>query len=461
MRRRESGGFFRRLVFLFILGAVISVALAFFRIGPEPTIVTEPGLPGIGKRTPITIKVTEPKRGLSSVRVELLQGDRVDLLAEKSYTPIDYWKFWGDRTDTDEIVVEVGSEVQQGLKEGPATIRVVAGRAGSWLRSPDPVQQDLPLAVKLRPPLLQVMSTRTIVTQGGAEAVVYRVGESSVKDGVQAGEWWFPGYPMPGNDKQQRFALFSAPYDSDDASTIRLISIDDVGNESQSHFIDRFKAKPFKTDSIPLSDGFINRVVPAIMSQTPNLTDTGNILDNYLLINNELRQRNAQTLIELAEASVPRFLWDQKFIPMRNAQVMSDFADRRTYMYNGRAVDRQDHLGFDLASVRNAEIPAANSGILVLARYFGIYGNAVVIDHGHGLMSLYGHLSSISVTEGQEVQRGDTIGRSGETGLAGGDHLHFTILLQGLAVNPREWWDGHWIQDRVALKLGAALPFKD
>ena len=146
---------------------------------------------------------------------------------------------------------------------------------------------------------------------------------------------------------------------------------------------------------------------------------------------------------------------------MRNAKVMSDFADHRTYLYQGREVDQQDHLGFDLASTRGAEIQAANHGFVALARYFGIYGNAVVIDHGYGLMSLYGHLSSINVAEGQEVQRGDVLGRSGATGLAGGDHLHFTMLLQGLPVDPREWWDGHWIQDRLVLKLGAGLPFEE
>ena len=148
-------------------------------------------------------------------------------------------------------------------------------------------------------------------------------------------------------------------------------------------------------------------------------------------------------------------------MPMPNAQVMSAFADRRTYYYNDQEIDRQDHLGFDLASVRHAELPAANSGVVVLARYFGIYGNAVVIDHGFGLMTLYGHLSSIDVEEGQRVERGQTVGRSGQTGLAAGDHLHFTVLLQGMAVNPIEWWDPGWIRDRLHRKLGAALPFEE
>ena len=128
-------------------------------------------------------------------------------------------------------------------------------------------------------------------------------------------------------------------------------------------------------------------------------------------------------------------------------------------MFEGREVDHQDHLGYDLASVGRAAVPAANDGVVVLARAFGIYGNAIVIDHGYGLQSLYGHLSTIEVQEGESVERGRSLGRTGATGLAGGDHLHFTMLLDGLAVDPVEWWDAHWIRDRLERKLGAALPF--
>jgi len=166
-------------------------------------------------------------------------------------------------------------------------------------------------------------------------------------------------------------------------------------------------------------------------------------------------------LMDLARQSRPEFLWSKAFVPMQNGKVMAGFADERTYRYQGREVDRQTHLGYDLAATRRAPVPAANDGIVVLARYFGIYGNAILIDHGCGLMSLYGHLSTMAATPGQKVARGDIIGQTGETGLAGGDHLHFAVLLNGLPVNPVEWWDRHWIQDRIARKLGAAFPFSE
>ena len=143
---------------------------------------------------------------------------------------------------------------------------------------------------------------------------------------------------------------------------------------------------------------------------------------------------------------------------MGSTKVMAHFADRRSYVYRGKGVDQQDHLGLDMAGLARAPVPAANDGVVVLAKFFGIYGNAVVVDHGYGLMSLYGHLSAIDVKEGQSVTRGQILGRTGDTGLAGGDHLHFAILLQGLPVSPIEWWDAHWLNDRIARKLGPAFP---
>jgi len=133
--------------------------------------------------------------------------------------------------------------------------------------------------------------------------------------------------------------------------------------------------------------------------------------------------------------------------------VQSAFADRRTYTYQGDEVDHQVHLGFDLASYAMAAIPAANAGTVLLARELGIYGNCVIVDHGFGVQSLYAHLSSFGVEEGATVEKGQEIGRSGITGLAGGDHLHFTMLVNGQMVNPIEWWDPKWFEDRVLRKL--------
>lgn len=442
---------------------LLGVALALFGVvsfwpGHAPGVEVVPKLKGIGRRTPVEVKIDDVSR-VQAVRVEVVQGaDKIEVV-EKEYTPGPSWAFWRS-PKPESFTVEVGRDTVKGLRAGEATIRATAVRAGSLLRTPDPSVAEVKLPVRLSPPVLSLISTQHYTAQGGCEVVVYQVGESAVRDGVSAGAWWFPGFPLPGApDARTRFALFAVPYDHATAGDVRLVATDEVGNESTQSFVDQFKPRPIHTDTIPLDDPFLSRVVPAILSQSPEVADQGDLLKSYLEINRNLRKKNAETLKELAKKSEAKFLWSEPFAPMANAKITAAFADRRTYMYQDKPVDQQDHLGFDMASVERDAIRASNRGKVVLARYFGIYGNAVVIDHGYGLMSLYGHLSSIGVQEGQTVERNQEIGRSGKTGLAGGDHLHFTLLLQGLPVNPVEWWDAHWIRDRIVRKLGAGLPF--
>jgi hypothetical protein len=437
---------------------VIVVALfATFYAGATPKVTVESALPGIGRRTPIQIRIDSPQR-VAKVRVEVVQNQEVKPVLEQTFQPRSLWSLGSVPPLV--LKAEVGRETVQGLRTGEATVRVTAERAGSLIRSPDPVTAEIKLPVRLAPPTLQVVSSFHYLNQGGSEAVVYRVGEGAIRDGVRSGDWWFPGFPMPGNDRQMRFAFYAIPYDTADPSGVRLTAEDEVGNRAEANIVDKFTPRPMTTDTIQVTDAFMNKVVPEIMGQSPEVADQGDLLKNYIEINRELRKKNAATLKELGKKSEPKFLWTQPFLPMPNAKITAAFAQRRTYVYNGKPIDQEDHLGFDMASVTHDAVPASNSGKVVLARFFGIYGNAVVIDHGYGLQSLYGHLSSIAVKEGDMVQRGQELGRSGQTGLAGGDHLHFTMLLQGLAITPVEWWDPHWIQDRVARKLGPALPYK-
>lgn len=442
------------------LSLVVLAALLFWA-GPAPEIVVEPRRPGIGPSTLIDVSVREPSRGLSKVRIVLEQDERQEVLHEETFRPRPAWKLWAEGISEESFTVEVGEATQPWLEPGKAAVRVEAARAPAVLRSPPPVVESLELPVDLTPPRLQVLSTQTYVRQGGSEAVVYRV-EGAARHGVRAGEWFFAGHPLPARGEVregEHFALFAAPWDLAEGAEIRLVAVDELGNRASASVVDRFTPSPPAHEDITLGDEFLRKVVSEIAARVPSVPEEEGDLEAYLFVNGELRQRNREGLVELAERSRPEFLWKEPFRQFPGGQVMSSFAVTRTYFHEDEVVDEQTHLGFDLASTRHAEVPAAAAGVVLHADYLGIYGNAVVLDHGYGLMSLYAHLSSMAVGEGERVERGEILGRTGETGLAGGDHLHFATLLGGLPVTPVEWWDGHWIRDRLGRKLGDALPF--
>jgi murein DD-endopeptidase MepM/ murein hydrolase activator NlpD len=444
---------FRVLFLLAALGILAGLAVSTLRTGPPPAVELRTEAGAIGPRTVVVVRVAASGRGLAGWRLEVEQKGQVFVVAHREHRPPAPWSFMGVPVLEDELRAEVGHQSLTQLQEGEATIRVVAERARTWLLAPGPVTKELRLPVRRTPPALALVSTQHYVAQGGSGLVVYRVGPTAVADYVSAGAWRFPGTPRPGGTGGERVALFGVPWDLAEAGPLRLVAEDDAGNAASIAFVDRFERKPPARDRIELDDAFLTKVTTEIRAATPGLAARGSLLADYLAINRELRAANAQELVTLAQQSAPGLLWEGAFLPMRNAKVMSAFADRRTYVYGGREVDQQTHLGFDLAAVAHTPVPAANRGVVRLARYFGIYGNAVVVDHGLGLMTLSAHLSAIDVKEGQSVERGEPLGRTGATGLAGGDHLHFTTLVRGLPVNPIEWWDDHWIRDRITSKL--------
>lgn len=108
----------------------------------------------------------------------------------------------------------------------------------------------------------------------------------------------------------------------------------------------------------------------------------------------------------------------------------------RTYTLNGKRIS-SNHKGIDIGAPSGAKIVASNGGKVVTSAYnAGGYGNYVIIDHGGGKMTVYGHMSKRGVSVGQSVGKGDQIGKVGSTGRSTGPHLHFEIRINGTAVNP-------------------------
>jgi murein DD-endopeptidase MepM/ murein hydrolase activator NlpD len=360
---------------------------------------------------------------------------------------------------------EIGKKTVPQLKAGAARIVVTAARPVLYGVRTLQSTATRDVQVRLERPRVSVISTHHYVNLGGSEMVVYRVTPDDVESGVVVGDVEYPGYPASGitvegvriADPAVRVAFFALLYDQDVNTPMRVFARDPAGNSARADFDHRTFPKPFKRSRIALDDKFIDRVVPAILEGTTEIQPEGDTLAKFLAINGDLRRKNAGKIASFAAETAPELLWQGiVFHPFTNTAVESAFADQRTYIYKGKEVDRQVHLGFDLASLAGAPIVAANRGKVMFADELGIYGNCVIVDHGMGVQSLYAHLSSIEVQPGQMVEKEQTLGRSGMTGLAGGDHLHFTMLLHGRMVNPVEWWDSHWIEDRILRKLRAA-----
>lgn len=433
MSSRISYAFF--FVFLLLAGALGALYYVKGEWNP-PTLSVTPDQSTAGASTVFTVTASDADSGLRLLHVTATQnGNTIDIVKK------DLPEGTRDLTET--------FSLPKNVSNGAVTLAVTVKDA-SWHRLGHGNRADFKrdMTVDSKPPVVSVLSGQHNVNQGGTGLLVYSTDEELGRSGVRMGEHFFPGYPyQPG----KYLCFFAIPYNADvKALTPALVASDLAGNEVSIGFFFNPRTKAFKHDSINVSDTFLQSKMGQFTQYYPDLTQP---IDIFLKVNSELRAKNVGFLMQVGRDTVPQKLWDGPFIRLPNSAPMAGFADNRTYMHGGQAVDNQTHLGVDLASLAASPVPAGNTGRVVLAEFMGIYGNVVVLDHGFGIQSLYSHLSEIHVHKGETVQRGQVIGKTGATGMAGGDHLHFGMLVSGLEVQPIEWWDPHWIKDNITSKL--------
>ena len=337
------------------------------------------------------------------------------------------------------------------LKEGPARL-IVNAASNDFRGRTTTLSQDI--QVVLRPPSIVADGKQHYINQGGSELVTLDLGGSWTEAGVRVGRYSAGSFPMPGqpDNSNSRFSLFPYPWDVS-PDTIPVAFVRNIaGTEATTTFWVKIFPKKFRESNIELNDRELQKVDSELDPE-----GTGSLIERFVKLNREMRRANNQQIYDLRMKTENRILWSGPFEPMKGARE-SYFADRRSYFYNGRKVDEQVHLGFDLAQTTNMPVLAANSGKVIYADRLGIYGNCVILDHGYTLQTLYGHMSKISVKVGDTIQKGQAMGLSGSTGMAFGDHVHFSMLIAGLQVNPIEWWDEHWIHDRILSKIGPQDP---
>lgn len=428
----------------FVLPIIVIAALALaaggfflFHDRMPPEVVVSPTQGPVGAATTFTLSMSDPGSGLKSAEAILKQGQKSIVLFSDQFA------------GAPGSIEKQFSIPPKGIQDGPFSLEITVrdasfsnlGKGGMSVFSREFLMDS-------EPPRVMVQSLAHNINQGGVTAIVYRLSEDVSRTGVVVKDTLFPAHQQPDG---RWFCLFAFPYfmEKDDFHpTIEAVDI--AGNPARLSFPFFVNQRRFRQDTINISDGFLNMKMPEFQRFFP---DESNSLNLFLKINGELRKQNLAELRVIGSQTAPTTLWSGEFLRMPNAAPMAGFADLRSYMYQGKKIDEQRHLGIDLASVQHADVPAANSGTVVYAGYLGIYGNCVIIDHGLGLQSIYSHLNSINVAKGDQMSKGQILGRTGLTGMAGGDHLHFEVTLAGISVNPIEWWDKSWIENNIAGKF--------
>ncbi|CAB1060252.1 Membrane proteins related to metalloendopeptidases [Olavius sp. associated proteobacterium Delta 1] len=403
-----------------------------------------------GRSQEITISVSDADSGLRQLWVGLLKDGKEIVLHDETFPSAGLLK--GGTTNDASVKIPV-APIDLGFSDGDAILRLVV-RDYSWRDwwNGNKTYAEKPVVIDTRAPGIEVFTSAHNINQGGAGLVVYRTSETCSQSGVQVGNKFFPGHAGYFKDPNLYLAFFALGYEQGRDTAIHLTAADLAGNPGKSGFNYYIRRKKFRKDRINISDGFLKKKLPDFDSELP-WDSKMSAVDRFLLVNRGLRQANYQKIVEVCRNTANKLHWRGVFLRLPNSANRARYADHRTYFYKKKEIDRQVHMGIDLASLANSPVPAANSGVVVFAEPLGIYGGTVIIDHGFGLFSMYSHLSFTAVKAGDQVSRGGILGRTGSTGMAGGDHLHFSMLINGTFVNPVEWWDKKWIENNVQSKI--------
>lgn len=440
---------FVRLVFMLVVIPVFWILLIKLE-GGKPIVEIDPGFAAIGISQKITITVSDIKTGIKKVRVGLLKdGKEHELLQEKFPSGV-FFKKRGVKEKSLNILVE---PKKMGLTDGPAVLRIAVwdySWRGGLHGNRTYIEKEV--TVDTKPPVINVMSRVHNISQGGSGLVIYSVSEPCRLNGVYVGDNFFLGMGGHFDDPNIYMAFIALSYRQGPGTKMFVRAVDTAGNRSKVGFPYHIRKKKFRKDVINISDRFLNWKVPEFDIDISQASKTP-LIDRFIKINRDVRKSSNMEIVEQTKKTESKLMWKGAFLRLPKSARRAAFADHRTYKYKRRTIDHQVHQGIDLASLAHSPVPAANSGKVVFIGSVGIYGRSVIIDHGFGLSSLYSHLNSIDVEVGQVVNKGEIIGQTGTTGLAGGDHLHFGMLVHHVFVNPVEWWDFSWITNNITKKI--------
>ena len=310
-------------------------------------------------------------------------------------------------------------------------------------------QKEINIKVDYKRPNVNILANSRMINQGGSALVVFQANDENLDElYIEANGNKFKAQPY--KKKGYYAALIAWPF-SDDTFSAKIYAKDKANNKRVTKIPFYHKNPSYKISNIKASDNFIDGKITDLASSSPEFASISDKLEKLKSINETMRLENEKTIHNFSSKVSTKMLnsWKiKRFYPLRNGQKVASFGDHRYYYYKTKdnVVSESYHVGYDLASTSMADIKASNAGTVVYAEDNGIYGNMPMIDHGLGLYTLYGHCSQLLVNVDDKVKAGQVIAKTGKSGLALGDHLHFGILVQGIEVRPIEWFDKTWIK---------------
>jgi murein DD-endopeptidase MepM/ murein hydrolase activator NlpD len=322
-------------------------------------------------------------------------------------------------------------------------------------------KKSFKLKIDKTKPIANVVANSRYIKHAGSAIAVVKVADKNLKEAYIdfCGKTKYQLIPY----YKENYYVALIPWDInipyENFTQVTLVAKDKAGNKTTAKipfYIQKFK---IKHDNIKISEKFINQVSSNVLQQAgeeiPN-----NLKDIFIKQNNYLREKNIQTIKDIAlkhlETDLVSNFDIRAFKRLRGSKTAAGYGERRSYFLDGNKIDEAWHLGIDWASIRQASIIASNRGDIIFNNYLGIYGNTLILNHGIGLASLYAHTTNQFVTNGETIKRNTKIATTGISGAVLGDHLHFGILVQGVEVNPIEWMDKKWIKTRILDILNTA-----
>ena len=442
--------FFVFVIFFIILPGGWFLAKSFE--GKSPEIKAELPSRYLNKSYEMALSVSDVGKGLKSVRVSILKQNKEIVLLSKRYPNPG---IMGSGVFNDSFKIPVIFE-KANMSDGEALIIIHVSDYSfrGWNKGNYSYIEEK-VIIDSVPPKVEVLSRKHNIKRGGANLVIYRLFEKDIKSGVMIDENFFPGFSGMFSDIDVYAAFIGLDHNQEQSSKIAVVAQDSAGNQTRKGFHYYIGNKKFKTDILNIPQSFLDKKIPGfnLAEDSGNNGSEKSYLEKFILINSKIREKNCSTILNKSLETTNKLMWNGKFLRLKGSARRASFGDRRIYKHNGKEIGRAVHLGVDLASVKKSRVSAANTGIVLAAENIGIFGNSVIIDHGFGLCTLYSHLSSFSVQKGDKVKKGDAIGRTGVTGLAGGDHLHFGVFVNNVFVNPVEWWDKTWIDNNIMSKI--------